>query len=133
MAAGAAEGSLFKNFGDKIKLLTGLLSYVLPENQAWRSVAIEAPRQSADPCPGWNYGPIPRPGQLRDAGCARAGLCLGGPPGAPAPLRKRDGACAVPLIPSPPCPAQPTWLPRPALALDHVVDGRGLRLAGVSP
>jgi AcrR family transcriptional regulator len=70
MAAGAAEGGLFKNFGDKMGLLTELLSYVLPENQAWRSVAIEAPPQSADPCSGWNYGPIPRPGQLREAGCA---------------------------------------------------------------
>ena len=27
MAAGAAEGSLFKNFGDKIGLLTELLTY----------------------------------------------------------------------------------------------------------
>ena len=34
MAAGAAEGSLFKNFGDKMGLLTELLSYELPENQA---------------------------------------------------------------------------------------------------
>jgi AcrR family transcriptional regulator len=43
LAAGAAEGSLFKNFGDKMGLLTELLSYELPENQAWRAVAIEAP------------------------------------------------------------------------------------------
>ena len=34
MAAGAAEGSLFKNFGDKMALLTELLGYELPENQA---------------------------------------------------------------------------------------------------
>jgi len=31
-AADAAEGSLFKNFGDKMGLLTELLSYELPEN-----------------------------------------------------------------------------------------------------
>jgi AcrR family transcriptional regulator len=48
MAAGAAEGSLFKNFGDKIGLLTELLSYELPENQAWRAVAIEAPPGQGD-------------------------------------------------------------------------------------
>jgi AcrR family transcriptional regulator len=42
LAAGAAEGSLFKNFGDKMGLLTELLSYELPENQARRPVAIEA-------------------------------------------------------------------------------------------
>jgi AcrR family transcriptional regulator len=48
MAAGAAEGSLFKNFGDKMGLLTELLSYELPENQAWRAVAIEAPPGHGD-------------------------------------------------------------------------------------
>jgi AcrR family transcriptional regulator len=48
MAAGAAEGSLFKNFGDKMGLLTELLSYELPENQAWRSVAIDAPLGQGD-------------------------------------------------------------------------------------
>ena len=48
MAAGAAEGSLFKNFGDKMGLLTALLSYELPENQAWRAVAIEAPPGHGD-------------------------------------------------------------------------------------
>src|SRR6266487_2958414 len=48
MAAGAAEGSLFKNFGDKMGLLTELLSYELPENQAWRAVAIEAPPGQGD-------------------------------------------------------------------------------------
>ena len=48
MAAGAAEGSLFKNFGDKMGLLTELLSYELPENQAWRAVATEAPPGHGD-------------------------------------------------------------------------------------
>jgi AcrR family transcriptional regulator len=48
LAAGAAEGSLFKNFGDKMGLLTELLCYELPENQAWRSVAIEAPPGHGD-------------------------------------------------------------------------------------
>ena len=47
-AADAAEGSLFKNFGDKMGLLTELLSYELPENQAWRAVAIEAPPGHGD-------------------------------------------------------------------------------------
>ena len=42
LAAGAAEGSLFKNFGDKMGLLTELLSQDLPENQAWRAVPAEA-------------------------------------------------------------------------------------------
>src|SRR5215470_3538301 len=46
--AGAAEGSLFKNFGDKMGLLTELLSYELPENQAWRTVAVEAPPGQGD-------------------------------------------------------------------------------------
>lgn len=48
LAAGAAEGSLFKNFGDKMGLLTELLSYELPEDQAWRAVAIEAPPGHGD-------------------------------------------------------------------------------------
>ena len=48
LAAGAAEGSLFKNFGDKMGLLTELLSYELPENQAWRAVTIEAPPGHGD-------------------------------------------------------------------------------------
>ena len=48
MAADAAEGSLFKNFGDKMGLLIELLSYELPENQAWRAVAIEAPPGQGD-------------------------------------------------------------------------------------
>jgi AcrR family transcriptional regulator len=48
MAADAAEGSLFKNFGDKMGLLTELLCYELPENQAWRAVAIEAPPGQGD-------------------------------------------------------------------------------------
>jgi len=39
-AAGAAEGSVFKNFEGQVRLLTELLSYELPGNQAWRSVAI---------------------------------------------------------------------------------------------
>ena len=38
LAAGAAEGSLFKNFGDKMGLLTEVLSYELPETRAWRAV-----------------------------------------------------------------------------------------------
>ena len=37
LAADAAEGSLFKNFGDKMGLLTELLSYELPEARAWRA------------------------------------------------------------------------------------------------
>ena len=41
-AAGAAEGSLFKNFGDKMGLLTTLLSQELPENRAWREAATAA-------------------------------------------------------------------------------------------
>ena len=48
VAAGAAEGSLFKNFGDKMGLLTELLSYELPENRAWRAVAVEAPPGQGD-------------------------------------------------------------------------------------
>jgi len=39
LAAGAAEGSLFKNFGDKMGLLTEVLSYELPEVRAWRALA----------------------------------------------------------------------------------------------
>jgi AcrR family transcriptional regulator len=41
-AAGTAEGSLFKNFGDKMGLLTTLLSQELPENRAWREAAAAA-------------------------------------------------------------------------------------------
>ena len=52
LAAGAAEGSLFKNFGDKMGLLTELLSYELPENKAWRAVGIEAPPGHGDLVPG---------------------------------------------------------------------------------
>lgn len=48
LAAGAAEGSLFKNFGDKMGLLTELVCYELPENQAWRAVATEAPPGQGD-------------------------------------------------------------------------------------
>ena len=48
LAAGAAEGSLFKNFGDKMGLLTELLSQDLPENQAWRAVPAEAPPGDGD-------------------------------------------------------------------------------------
>jgi AcrR family transcriptional regulator len=48
-AAGVAEGSLFKNFGDKMGLLTQLLSFDLPENRAWRALAAEAPSGSGDP------------------------------------------------------------------------------------
>ena len=33
-AAGAAEGSVFKNFEGQVRLLTELLSYELPANQA---------------------------------------------------------------------------------------------------
>jgi AcrR family transcriptional regulator len=39
LAAGTAEGSLFKNFGDKMGLLAELLDYELPETRAWRAVA----------------------------------------------------------------------------------------------
>jgi AcrR family transcriptional regulator len=42
-SAGAAEGSLFKNFGDKMGLLAELLAYELPENRAWREVPVIAP------------------------------------------------------------------------------------------
>jgi AcrR family transcriptional regulator len=38
LAAGAAEGSLFKNFGNKMGLLTELLTYELPEVRAWRTI-----------------------------------------------------------------------------------------------
>jgi hypothetical protein len=55
------------------------------------------------------------------------------PPRRALPRRPARRIRAVPLNPGPPCRAQPTWLPRRALALDQVVDGRGLRLAGVSP
>jgi AcrR family transcriptional regulator len=48
LAAGAAEGSLFKNFGDKMGLLTELLSQDLPENRAWRAVPAEAPPGHGD-------------------------------------------------------------------------------------
>jgi len=48
LAAGAAEGSLFKNFGDKMGLLTELLSQDLPENLAWRAVPAEAPPGRGD-------------------------------------------------------------------------------------
>ena len=48
LAADAAEGSLFKNFGDKMGLLTELLSYELPENRAWRAVPAEAPPGQGD-------------------------------------------------------------------------------------
>jgi AcrR family transcriptional regulator len=46
--AGAAEGSLFKNFGDKMGLLTELLSYQLPENRAWREVGLVIPPGQGD-------------------------------------------------------------------------------------
>ena len=48
LAAGAAEGSLFKNFGDKMGLLTELLSYELPESRAWRALVAEAPPGQGD-------------------------------------------------------------------------------------
>jgi len=48
LAAGAAEGSLFKNFGDKMGLLTELLTQELPENRAWRAVPAEAPPGGGD-------------------------------------------------------------------------------------
>ena len=48
LAAGAAEGSLFKNFGDKMGLLTELLSYELPEVRAWRAALAEAPPGQGD-------------------------------------------------------------------------------------
>jgi AcrR family transcriptional regulator len=48
LAAGAAEGSLFKNFGDKMGLLTELLTQELPENRAWRAVPAEAPPGRGD-------------------------------------------------------------------------------------
>jgi len=51
LAADAAEGSLFKNFGDKMGLLTELLSYDLPENRAWRAVPAEAPAGQGDLVP----------------------------------------------------------------------------------
>jgi AcrR family transcriptional regulator len=47
-AAGAAEGSLFKNFGDKMGLLAELLSYELPENRAWREVGVVVPPGQGD-------------------------------------------------------------------------------------
>ena len=47
-AAGAAEGSLFKNFGDKMGLLTELLSFELPENRAWREVGVVIPPGQGD-------------------------------------------------------------------------------------
>jgi AcrR family transcriptional regulator len=47
-AADAAEGSLFKNFGDKMGLLTELLSYELPENRAWREVGVVIPPGQGD-------------------------------------------------------------------------------------
>ena len=49
LAADAAEGSLFKNFGDKMGLLTELLTQELPENRAWRAVPAEAPPGRGDP------------------------------------------------------------------------------------
>ena len=48
LAADAAEGSLFKNFGDKMGLLTELLTQELPENRAWRAVPAEAPPGRGD-------------------------------------------------------------------------------------
>jgi len=48
LAADAAEGSLFKNFGDKMGLLTELLSYELPEVRAWRAALAEAPPGQGD-------------------------------------------------------------------------------------
>lgn len=47
-AADAAEGSLFKNFGDKMGLLTELLCYELPENRAWREVFVVVPPGQGD-------------------------------------------------------------------------------------
>jgi AcrR family transcriptional regulator len=47
-AAGAAEGSLFKNYGDKMGLLVELLSYELPENRAWREVGGAFPPGQGD-------------------------------------------------------------------------------------
>jgi AcrR family transcriptional regulator len=47
-AADAAEGSLFKNFGDKMGLLVELLSYELPENRAWREVGGAFPPGQGD-------------------------------------------------------------------------------------
>jgi AcrR family transcriptional regulator len=48
LAAGAAEGSLFKNFGDKMGLLTELLTQELPESRAWAAVPAEAPPGRGD-------------------------------------------------------------------------------------
>ena len=48
LAADAAEGSLFKNFGDKMGLLTEVLSYELPEVRAWRAALAEAPPGQGD-------------------------------------------------------------------------------------
>ena len=86
------------------------------------------------PLPGqelWSY--FPRPGSCGKPDVPAPGSASGARPAHPRRYVKRDGAYAVPLNVRLPCRAQPTWLPRGALALDHVVDGRGLRLAGVSP
>ncbi len=48
-AAGVAEGSLFKNFGDKMGLLTQLVNFDLPENRAWRALAEEPPSGDGGP------------------------------------------------------------------------------------
>jgi len=54
--AGAAEGSLFKNFGDKMGLLAELLTYELPENRAWREVPQIAPPQRGQLVPALVLG-----------------------------------------------------------------------------
>ena len=48
LAAGTAEGSLFKNFGDKMGLLTELVGYEVPEVRAWRAVGREHPPGHGD-------------------------------------------------------------------------------------
>ena len=50
------------------------------------------------------------------------------------PRRHANGTARMrrPVNPSPPCRTQQAWPPREELALDDVVNGRGLRLARVS-
>jgi hypothetical protein len=100
-------GSVDAVIGDNVSPLTRARAGTMVFSPAWAATGSRMPRA---------------PGSASEA-------C----PAHPRRHVKRDGACAVPLNSRPPCRAQPTWLPRRALALDQVVDGRGLRLAGVSP
>ena len=96
-----------------------------------------APRsQTGTVVPGRNYGPVPRPGQLRKAGCPAQGSASEARPAHP---RRRVTVSGTAHAPSrllkPAVSSTPTWLSRRALALalqikDWLKEAFELRLAG---